>query len=784
VRMGLHTGEPRSGETGYVGIDVHRAARIAAAAHGGQILLSQTTRELVADELPEGVSLNDLGEHRLKDLAHPHRLFQVVAAHLPADFPPPGSLDAHPHNLPIQLTSFIGRAREIAEVKRLLGAARLVTLTGSGGAGKTRLAVQVAADVVDGYLGGVWLAEFAPVADPALVPKTVSSALSVAEQPGRDMTETLVDALRPKTLLLLLDNCEHLLPACADMAAALLRACPQVRILATSREGLGVPGEILWRVPSLGVPEDLSHLPPSEELVLYDAVRLFVDRAVAITPGFTVTSENAPAVAQVCQRLDGIPLAIELAAARIKVLAVEQIAARLDDRFRLLTGGSRIVLPRQQTLRAAIDWSYDLLSESERMLFRGLSVFAGGWTLDSADVICSGKGVESAGILDLLTRLVDKSLVVVEMREGEGRYRLLETVRQYGRDRLLKSKKLDTMRDRHLNYFLNLAEKTAPQLEGAEQAVSLNRLGAEHDNLREALAWSMQSAPEKGLRLAGALGRFWMIRGHWTEGRGWLKEALERGTDGLAALRARALNWAGWMAIRQVDYVAARLHLEKSLAIYRELGDRQAIADSLGALGSLAMNEADHASACAYFEETLAIYRQLGNKQGIVDTLNALGHETWHQGDHVSARRFLEDAMVLAREHGQARPSAFALWSLGLVAFDQHNYMEAHSLYEEGLATAKELRNVWICSHLVESFAALIAVEGQYVRAARLLGAAEVHRKAEGNPLPFAHRSDYDRPVAIIRAGLNEGAFASAWAEGRAMTLEQAIDYALAAETG
>ena len=489
---------------------------------------------------------------------------------------------------------------------------------------------------------------------------------------------------------------------------------------------------------------------------------------------------NAPAIAAVCQRLDGIPLAIELAAARVKVLAVEQIASRLDDRFRLLTGGSRIVLPRHQTLRAAIDWSYDLLPESERMLLRRLSVFAGGWTLDSAEVICSGKGVESAEILDLLTRLADKSLAVVEMHEGEARYRLLETVRQYGRDRLLKSKKLGTTRDRHLNYFLNLAEEAALQIEGAEQAVWLNRLGAEHDNLREALAWSMQSAPEKGLRLAGALGGFWMIRGHWTEGRGWLKEALERGSVGSAALRARALNWAGWMAIRQVDYVAARLLLEKSLAIYRELGHRQDIADSLGALGSLAMNEADHASACAYFEETLAIYRQLGNKQGIVDTLNDLGHETWHQGDHASARRFLEDAVVLAREHGQKRPSAFALWSLGLVAFDQHNYVEAHSLYEEGLATAKELRNVWICSHLVEAFATLIAAEGQYVRAARLLGAAESHRKAQGNPLPFAHRSDYDRPVATIRAGLNEEALGSAWAEGRAMTLEQAIEYALA----
>jgi class 3 adenylate cyclase len=329
VRIGLHTGEPLSGETGYVGMDVHRAARIAAVGHGGQILVSDVTHGLVARDLPEGVSLRDLGEHRLKDLAHPHRLFQAVAADLLADFLPIRSLDAHRHNLPIQLTSFIGRTQEIAEVKRVLGASRLVTLTGSGGAGKTRLALQVAADVVEGYPDGVWLAELAPIADPALVPKTVASALNVPEQPGRDMADTLVEALRSKALLLVLDNCEHLLAACADLAVAFLRACPQVRILATSREGLGVPGETLWRVPSLSLP-DVHRLPPSEDLVLFEAVRLFVDRAVATTPEFTVTSENAPAVAQVCQRLDGIPLAIELAAARVKVLAVEQIAARLD----------------------------------------------------------------------------------------------------------------------------------------------------------------------------------------------------------------------------------------------------------------------------------------------------------------------------------------------------------------------------------------------------------------------------------------------------------------------
>ncbi len=783
VRMGLHTGEPISDKTGYVGIDVHRAARIAAVGHGGQILLSETVALLAGGDLPPGVSLRDLGSHRLKDLREPEHLFQVMHPDLPTDFPPLKSVDVLPNNLPRQLTSFIRRDREMAEIKQLLSATCLLTLTGAGGSGKTRLALQVGADLLELYADGVWFVDLAGLAEPVLVPQAVASALSVHEQPGRALTETLVDSLRPKSLLLLLDNCEHLLATCAHLNDALLRACPNLRILATSREALGIAGETLYLVPTLPVPNP-ERLPPLQNLVQYGAVQLFTERARAVLPTFRVTPQNAKPVVQICYQLDGIPLAIELAAVRVKMLAVEQIVLRLDDRFRLLRGGGRTALPRQQTLRATMDWSYDLLLKRERTLLGRVSVFAGGWTLEAVEAVCSGNGVESPDILDLLTQLVDKSLVVVEMKEGETRYRLLETVRQYGRDRLLELKESEGIQGRHLDYFLRLAEEVEPKLEGAEQAIWLDRLGAEHDNLREALAWSMQGAPERGVRLAGALGRFWLIRGHFTEGRGWLKEALGRGTGESGALRAKAFNWAGSMAVRQVDYTAARLFHGKSLAIYRELGDKRGIADSLGALGALSMNAADHASACAFFEESLTIYRQLGNKRGIVNTLNSLGHETWHQGDHASARRFLEEAVVLAREYGQRRLDVFALYSLGLVACDQHNYMEAHALYEEGLGRAKELGEVWIGTFLVEAFAALIAGEGQYVQAARLLGAAEAHRIAKGTPLPFAHRSDYDRPVATIRAGLKEEAFAAAWAEGRAMTLEQAIDYALSEAQG
>ncbi len=502
VRMGLHTGEALATETRYVGIDVHRAARIGATGHGGQVLVSDTTHALVARDLPEIMSLRDLGEHRLKDLAHPHHLFQVVVADLPADFPPLKSLDTLPNNLPRQLTSFIGRERETAEIKRQFTTTYLLTLTGTGGSGKTRLGLQVAADVIDEFPDGVWWVDLAALADPPLVPQTVASTLSLREQPGRPLIETLLEHLQPRTLLLVLDNCEHLLFACAQLVDALLRGCPHFKTLVTSREGLGIAGETLYPVPSLSTP-DPQRVPPPEQLAHYEAVQLFTERAMAIQPTFRVTQRNAEAVAQVCRRLDGIPLAVELAAARVKVLPVDQIASRLDDQFRLLTGGSRMALPRHQTLRAAMDWSHNLLSDPERTMLRRLSVFAGGWTLEAAEAVCMGEGVEATDPLDLMTRLVDKSLVIAEARDGQGRYRLLETVRQYSRDRLLESGEAEVVRKRHRDFFLALGESAETHRGGPNQVMWLDRLEAEHDNLRAALEWSLGGGDaEAALRLA------------------------------------------------------------------------------------------------------------------------------------------------------------------------------------------------------------------------------------------------------------------------------------------
>ncbi len=785
IRMGLHTGEARVAEVGYVGMDVHRAARICAAAHGGQILLSDTIAALVTKDLPEGVSLRDLGEHRLKDLAHPHRLFQVVTTDLPIDFPSVRSIDVHPHNLPIQLTSFIGRMREIAEVKGLLAAARLVTLTGSGGAGKTRLALQVAADVVEGYPDGVWLAEFAPIADPALVPKTVASALNVPEHPGRDMMETLVDALRPKALLLLLDNCEHLLAACRDLAAALLRKCPQLRILATSREGLGVPGETCWRVPSLSVPEDLGHLPPSEELVLYDAVRLFVDRAVATTPGFTVTRENAPAVARVCHKLDGIPLAIELAAARVKVLAVEQIAARLDDRFRLLTGGSQIVLPRQQTLRAAIDWSYHLLSETERVLLRRVSVFAGGWTLEAAESVCAVGSVVAANILDLLTSLVDKSLVLAETQHGEARYRLLETVRQYARDRVVEAGEEAEVRTRHRAWCVALAEQAGAELRGPRQGVWLERLEVEHDNLRAALAWGRDDpgGAEAMLSLPGALGWFWFLRGYWSEAREWSEEALNRRCDAPRAIRPRAYWSASFFAWRVGDDERAKMLGEEGLAIARELGDKYHTVWLLVSLGIVAMRPLAYREAAERFEEAIRLAREAGDKWWVSTVLSNQGILARRQGDFDRATALHEEALILVREVGDTAWVGYTLRCLGIVTLQQGDCRRAEGFFKESLRLSRETGFQWITTESLVGLAGVSNADGNYDRACRLFGAADALREAIGHRPSPQDQADYDRRLASTREALGEAAFAAVWAEGRAMTLEQAIEYALKENT-
>ena len=701
VRMALHTGsaEERGGD--YFGPPLNRVARLMATGHGGQTLLSGATQAIVQDALPSGTSLVDLGRHRLKDLGQPEHVHQVSHPALAADFPPLRSLGnpSLPNNLPQQPTSFIGREKESAEIKRRLSGTRLLTLTGAGGSGKTRLSLQVAADLLDGEGDGVWLVELAALFDPALVPQAVADVLEVPEQAGRPVMETLTSWLKPKRLLLLLDNCEHLVSACAEFAAELLQSCPGVHILSTSREPLGVPGEQVYRVPTLSAP-DPKQAHTAASLLPFESVRLFTERAKTVQPSFGVTDENAAAVSAICARLDGIPLALELAAARVRSLPVEQINLRLDQRFRLLTGGSRTALPRQQTLRALVDWSYDLLTESEKTVLCRLSVFAGGWTLEAAEAVCSGENIEAWEVPDLLTSLVSKSLAVHEDSEdGTDRYRLLETVRQYAGDLLTETGKAEDVQARAASWFLKFAEEVKPKLSGPEQGLWLSRLETEHDNLRASLSrFEVANAPaEAGLQLAGQLWQFWARRGHLSEGRLWLNRALAKpdaaGTaeSKPSAVRARALNGSGSLAFYQGDYKAAWDLREESLAIFRQIGDQRGIAATLMNLGLVAGEQGDYKAARALHTECLAIQRQLENRQGIALALNNLGIITFDQGDYEETQALFEESLALQQQMENQGGIALALMNLGNVAYCRGEYAEAQALHGKSLALCRQL---------------------------------------------------------------------------------------------
>ena len=686
-----------------------------------------------------------------------------------------------PSNLPSPLTSFIGRQLEIAEIKRLLATTRLVTLTGAGGSGKTRLAFQIGTDALHEYPDGVWAVEFAPLSDRDLVPQAAASALGIPEQPGRSLTESLVHYLRGRSALLLFDNCEHLVSACAALADDLLRGCPAVRIVATSREGLRVPGELTYLVPPLSLPD--SNRPPQvESLMEHEATRLFAARAAFNRPGFAVTEGNASSVAHVCRRLDGMPLAIELAAARVRVLTVEQIAARLDDRFRLLTGGSRTALPRQQTLRAAMDWSYDLLAERERTLLRRLSVFAGGWTFEAAQTICPGDGVEAADYLDLLTSLVDKSLVLAEIRNGDSQYRLLETVRQYGRDKLHEAGESVAVQRRHLGWYLKLARRAEAELLGPQQVAWIERLDAEHDNLRVALEWSVAQArdADAGMRLAGALQWFWFIRGYWSEGRRWLEAALALKRKALSSGLIRAIHGAARLARFQGDYDRARALSEEGLAVSRRLEDREGRVSFLISLGAVELHQGDYARAAVAFEESLVLSRALGDKGLISTALTDLGVVARIEGDFERAEALLAESLALSRDVGGKWQIALSLHSLGMVAFRRSDYDRATGLYAESLVLATQVRDRWVVDDCLDGLAAVACARGHYEHAARMLGAADALRDLLGYRPLAAEQSDHDRCVATARVGLGDAAFATAWSEGRTMTPEQVIADALA----
>jgi predicted ATPase/DNA-binding CsgD family transcriptional regulator/DNA-binding XRE family transcriptional regulator len=692
----------------------------------------------------------------------------------------------HPSTqLPAPLTSFVGRAQELTDLRRLLPTARLLTLTGPGGCGKTRLALQLAEDLLatGEYPDGLWWTDLADLADPFLVPQAVASALGVREQSGRRLLAALADYVGPKQVLLVLDNCEHLLEACGQLAVTLLRACPHLQVLATSREALHVPGECIWPVPALSLPPPYS-FPAATELTLYDAVHLFVERATASLPDFAVTAQNAFAVAQICYRLDGIPLAIELAAARVRVLSAGQIAERLDSALSLLTRGSSLAVPRQQTLRATLDWSYALLAANEQALLRRLSVFAGTFALEAVEAVCAGAGIAGAEILDLLSELVDKSWVVVERQPTGGtRYRLLETIRQYSLEKLDAAGELPAGHTHHLRWYVQLAEQAEPQLRGRDQQAWLRQLEAERDNLRAALIWARKSRQiELGLRLAASSKRFWYTRGHFAEG--WEQlAALLQDPEGVAPpVLAKACSAAALFAFERGDHRAAAAYYERALGLYERVGDRASVAYSLNGLATQMLFLGDAARARGLAEQSLMLFRALGEqgKAGVAEVLNTLANIAASLGgDQAGAAAYLQDSLALFRACCDSRSAGNVLYGLGDLERRRGNQRRAQEYFRQGLSLHRELDYYRGISTGLERLAEgeLLRGEAGAQHAARLFAAAEALRHSIG--LPAAGQDELAANVAKLSAHLTKDVFTTAWAAGEVLTPEAAIDFAL-----
>jgi predicted ATPase/class 3 adenylate cyclase len=774
VRMGLHTGEAEldpNGDEYAVSHTKNRVARIMSAAYGGQILLSQETADLVQRTLPAGVSLKDLGEHRLKGMALPEHLFQVEAVGSPQDFPPLATTITHPNNLPVRLTSFIGREKELETISSLLNQHRMVTLTGTGGTGKTRLCLQAAGMALENYPNGAWLVELAPLADPAMVPQAVASVFNLPEMPGKTVLQSVEDYLRAKRLLLILDNCEHLLDACARLADRLLRACPQLSILASSREFLGVKGEAPYRVPPMSLP-DAHQLPPLEQLVSYDAVRLFVERARMISPEFTLTEKNASALIQVVSRVDGIPLAIELAAARLRVLSVEQIAGRLNDAFRLLTGGSRTVLPRHQTLRALIDWSYNLLDNPERILLRRLSVFSGGWSLEAAERVCAFEGEDcpllcTEDILDLLSGLVDKSLIQTSSSaDGSNRFRMLETIRQYAGEKLAGEKLLDEresvlVRNRHMEYYLALVEELEPRIRGREQLEVLERLEEELDNLRMALGWALETDVEAVLRMAAALRWFWHIHPHTQEGIDWLERGLSDEIRPLetmqvdeALIHAKAMEVLGFAYLMKVAVHGLEIHLEKarkllttSLSVYQAFHPKEHPTESREILRGTAwvlrwLSDVDWRAgkfieANEKIREALRIFRSLGDAHGTAECLQVSGD---FFNDLEQRRKIHEDQLSIQQENGDVDGIATAFFFIGGTYLGNAEYEQASNAYRESMLHYQKVNHLDMVSNSLEFMAFSALFMGNYQQADRCFKQSSAIHRELGNDTALADK--------------------------------------------
>jgi predicted ATPase/class 3 adenylate cyclase len=797
VRMALHTGIVQMREEDYFGQPLNRVARLLSAGHGGQTLLSQPTYDLVRDHLSPGMELSDLGEHRLKDLIRPERVYQVVASDLPADFPPLRTLDNRPNNLPRQPTALIGREKETMAACALIRRPNmaLLTLTGPGGTGKTRLALQVAADLLDDFPDGVWFVELAALTDPSLVISTIAHTLGVKEAAGQPLIDTLKTYLKERQLLLLLDNFEQLLgheslkqahteftPKSVDASrevSHLLAACPRLKVVVTSRVVLHLRGEHEYAVPSLMLP-DHRHLPSLERLAQYEAVRLFIERATEVRSDFEVTNDNAPAVAEICVRLDGLPLAIELAAARIKILTPQAMLTRVQSRLKLLTGGARDLPARQQTLRNTIEWSYELLEEGEKQLFARMAVFQGGRTLEALEAICNFDGQLQVDVLDGVESLVSKSLLRQEKSSNGGpRFVMLETIHEYAREKLTESGEEQELRRKHAEYFRALTSGVITH--------KLHTMEEEQDNVRAALSWALEMGDmEAAFGLVDPLVWFCYQSGYNRDGLSALEPLLAKSSDLRISGRAMALMRANQLEFNIGHYERALAFSEEAVSLYRELGIRERIGWALGWMARAAMNLGDLDRAEVWANEKLAVDREQVDK-GIkklttTSSFGILGELAHLRGDYSQAKAYYEQELQLQRgEVEDPENLASTLLVLGLVANHLRDYRRALELFSNHLSIIRQYRIIDEVPRCLMGIAGA-SMEGPQPqsarRAATLLGASEAIFETMDAKLPRHHQIEYDRYISAARAKLDEAAWQAAWAEGRAMSMEQAIAYA------
>ena len=826
VRMGLHTGESQQREGDYYGAEVNRAARVMSIGHGGQILVSEVTAALVRASLPRDVTLSNLGQHRLKGLTAPEQIFQLCHPDLPVEFPPLTSLELYKHNLPVQLTGFVGRETELASVRQLLTQTRLLTLLGPGGTGKTRLSLQAAADLVDQFPDGVWFVELAPLTDPDRIVERVAATLNVQEQPGRPLLDTLTNYLRRKELLLLLDNAEHLVRPSAELVEHLLMNCPAVKILVTSREALFISGETTLQIPSLSLPGKGMSTP--DAVAGSEAVQLFIARAQAVRPDFVLTADNAPALAEVVRRLDGIPLALELAAARLRMMSVEQIAAHLNDRFRLLTGGRRTALPRQQTLQALIDWSWNLLDEREQVLLRRLSVFSGGWTLEAAQAVASDDRLDEFDVMDLLDQLINKSLVTVNhLPHGDVRYNMLESIRQYAQDKLLVADEGETLRDHHAEYFAAFGERVSQALQGRDMLVWLDRLLPETDNAKAAREWTLDRRLDLALRMAGAsmlVARYWFFS---SEDIHWIEQVVTRvraHPDAEQDLKFReglpkAVIALGSATIIAGDFGRGRHTLEEGIALALEAGvvEQRVVGLNVLLVTLFQMRELEAAKNLA--EESLVLSQEYGMDFWRLMTLGYLVPILVTQGEHESADACLAEAIQLAHKVDNPWLTAFTAmqqsrveirrknweqaevyaaqaadlfedvrdFGLAMTARSEAGHMKrkmgdwvgAEQVYRKTILAYQEQGHIPAVAHQLECMGFIALHQGQYSRAARILGAAQALRASiQVNRFP-QEQIEFDEALARLETEMGKAERDWAVRAGGQMSLDEAVSLAL-----